>query len=39
MLTNENPIYRWVNRRVLDDTEAIRAILDAHGLIIDPDAE
>jgi len=39
MLTNENPIYRWVNQRVLDDTEAIRAILDAHGLIIDPGAE
>ncbi|NBB75282.1 MAG: hypothetical protein GVY35_16675 [Bacteroidetes bacterium] len=38
-LTNENPIYRWVNQRVLDDTEAIRAILDAHGLIIDPGAE
>jgi len=37
-LTDENRIYRWVNQRVLADTEAIGAILDEHGLIIDPGA-
>ena len=38
-LTDENRIYRWVNQRVLDDTEAIGAILNEHGLRIDPSAE
>jgi len=38
-LTDENNIYRWVNQRVLDDTAAIGAILDDHGLRIDPGAE
>jgi hypothetical protein len=38
-LTDENNIYRWVNQRVLADTDAIGAILDTHGLLIDPGAE
>ena len=38
-LTDGNNIYRWVNQRVLDDTAAIGAILDDHGLRIDPGAE
>jgi hypothetical protein len=38
-LTDENRIYRWVNQRVLEDTAAIRVILDEHGLRIDPSAE
>lgn len=38
-LTDENNIYRWVNQRVLEDTDAIGAILDDHGLLIDPGAE
>jgi len=38
-LTDENRIYRWVNQRVLDDTEAIGAILNEHGLVIDPRLE
>jgi len=38
-LTDENRIYRWVNQRVLADTEAIGAILDEQGLIINPSME
>lgn len=38
-LTGENRIYRWVNQRVLEDTEAIGAILGEHSLIIDPGSE
>lgn len=37
-LVDANDIYRWVNQRVLADTETIGAILEAEGLIIDPDA-
>mgnify|MGYP006272575099 FL=1 len=36
VLVDANPIYRWVNQRVLEDTKAIGAILEAEALIIEP---
>lgn len=38
-LTDEDDIYRWVNQRVLADTDAIGAVLKKHDLIIDPEGQ
>jgi len=35
-LTDEDDSYRWVNQRVLADTDEIGAVLKRHDLIIDP---
>lgn len=37
--TDEDDIDRWVNQRVLADTDETGAMLERQGLIIDPDAE